>query len=934
MPDLAKLVISCDSTQIVDGDKKMGQLASTTERAEAGLTKMNRVLAGLGVAAGIGLLARQAYNTNVEFERLNTSLVTVTKSQDRANQVFDELTSFAARTPFQLSEVTSAYIMMRARGLDPTMDTMTSLGNLASGMGRSFQDTIGAVGSLAAGEIEPMKQLGFSVMTIGDQVRISSGGVSESVQRNAYDISKAVARISDVKFAGGMERQINTLGGAFSNLQDQVDNTLYKMGQRGLNANLVQGMQDVTRAINEATPAMADFTAGAVNGSVEAVKWLADHKSAVLALGAAYVAVKVGQGVGGIQQGFSTGEGGGIGAKAKGVTDYIQALRLARAEDLAYAEDEVRTARARVDSLNRQNFVAVRNAQQQATVDFEAIAMTRAKQAAQDGYTAALAKQTIVQRANTAGAMAGSLASKGFGAVVSALGGPLGATAALLTTVAIVGPMAWEASKSSAQKASEEADKYLVRLREEVALLDRKNELQGQGRTGEAGLDDPTIKALQAKEKYYGEIQVALQAARERVRKSGGVDQNELMGEQQLLEKLRLISKEYKEIATSAQRVRDDRNQKSAAATAASKADAETAAANAKREMAEQKKAQEQAKQVEDRKKAIKDLREEIETFGMAKEAVERYKMAKLGLANTKEFQELQAMKAIRRQDIADADLEIEKLEAKRRTTQVAFEENQEYLQAEADAFESARETVNPLVREIEQLGYAYEALAFSRGKDGGISDQQFAEGEARLVRSMQNVRLEHLRLKAESGNTWAIIGNSITQQAGRASDAMVNWMNNTDGLGRSWKSLGDTVRNVLADMIVQMQRAYVQQQLMQPLMQWAGLALGSLGPASSTSSLGSQGLPSTFLGTGTGGGYSFANSMPSGGFAVPQSTGKVQSQIIINIASDGTSTTKNNGTAMAQEMQRSVEPMVLQVIDKHMRPGGRLNPTRGGGMV
>jgi len=193
--------------------------------------------------------------------------------------------------------------------------------------------------------------------------------------------------------------------------------------------------------------------------------------------------------------------------------------------------------------------------------------------------------------------------------------------------------------------------------------------------------------------------------------------------------------------------------------------------------------------------------------------------------------------------------------------------------------------------------------------------------------REMQKVRLEQLRLKAEAGNTWAIIGDVVTQNAGHATDAMVNWMDNLDGVGRSWKTLGDTVRSVISDMLVQMQRAIIQQQLMQPLMNWAGSAIGGMFTGGTTSGAMNSGAGYSFTGVGDIG----AGAMSYGGsFSAPQSA---QSTIIINIASDGTSNTKNSGNAMAQEIQRNVEPMVLKVIDKHMRPGGRLNPTSGGGM-
>lgn len=78
------------------------------------------------------------------------------------------------------------------------------------------------------------------------------------------------------------------------------------------------------------------------------------------------------------------------------------------------------------------------------------------------------------------------------------------------------------------------------------------------------------------------------------------------------------------------------------------------------------------------------------------------------------------------------------------------------------------------------------------------------------------------MALKAAQGNTWALMSQVIDKSAGSAADALVNWMDKTDGLARTWESLGTTVRNVVADMLKQMARAIIQAQLMQPAMDWA----------------------------------------------------------------------------------------------------------------
>ncbi|HLP30990.1 MAG TPA: tape measure protein [Geothrix sp.] len=624
MTDLAKLTIAVDTRQVVSGGKDLDNLASKTERAEAAASRMGKVFAGLSLAAGVGIAGRQIWDTNKEFERLNTSLITVTKSQERANQVQADLMDFAAKTPFQLREVTEAYIMMRARGLDPTRATMTSLGNLASGMGRSFQDTIQAVGSLAAGEIEPMKQLGFSVMTIGDKVRISSEGVSRTVSRNAYDISKAVAQISDQKFGGGMERQINTLGGAWSNLMDQIDATIYKMGQAGFNTEARGAIQGLTEQINQATPAMARFAAEAVSGSVSAVHWLGEHQKAILGLGAAYATIKAGMAYGGVVNEFAnpkTGSDAGLGSKIRGVTDYVQAMQLARAEQLAYAENEVRGAavtlaqtRANYDAIQVQGAKSAMWIHQRAQEKLLATAQVEVT-AATTAHTLATERQIAVQRANGAAATASAMASKGFGMVVNALGGPVGA----VTTALVLGGTAaylWgDKLKSSATVATENAEKLLVKLREEVQLLERRRSLATSNAPGAKQaasiLDDDELKKTDDAIKAAGDFQRAIAFAQED-RKKYSEDSEDYIAAVQRESKaqagLNKVMGKYSEIISKAQRRANVKSADAADAKAASDAEAAKLAEKAKREMKEQRDALEAQRLVEERKTLVRSL--------------------------------------------------------------------------------------------------------------------------------------------------------------------------------------------------------------------------------------------------------------------------------------------------------------------------------------
>lgn len=295
--DVARLSIAIDSSAAKAAEQNLDRMTAAGERTESMAHSLGNTVKGLAAVLGLTAVAKQFLETNTEFQRLNTSLVTFTHSQDRANAVFGDLQQFAATTPFQLREVTQAWITMKARGMDPSMGSMRSIGDMASALGVTFEEMIGGIASASAGNTETLRRLGFGVSAVGDKVRITYDGMSQTVNRTSYDIEQAITKVSNAKFQGGMERQINTLGGALSNLKDQIDNTFFAMGQSGANTAMVRGIQEISCSIDKATPSLIRFTEAGVSGAVSSVQWLDRHKNAVLALGTAYASVKIGQAV-------------------------------------------------------------------------------------------------------------------------------------------------------------------------------------------------------------------------------------------------------------------------------------------------------------------------------------------------------------------------------------------------------------------------------------------------------------------------------------------------------------------------------------------------------------------------------------------------------------------------------------------------------------
>ncbi|BDU72400.1 phage tail tape measure C-terminal domain-containing protein [Mesoterricola silvestris] len=952
MPDLARLTIAVDHTQVAEGDKKLGALATTADRAEASLAKMGRVMAGLGVVAGLGIAAKQVYSTNAEFERLNTSLVTVMKSQARANQVFGELTDFAAKTPFQLGEVTSAYIMMRARGLDPTMTTMTSLGNLASGMGRSFQDTIGAVGSLAAGEIEPMKQLGFSVMTIGDQVRLSSGGVSETVSRNAYEISKAVARISDVKFAGGMERQIETLGGAFSNLQDQVSASIYKMGQGGFNENVRVGMQELTRSISDATPAATAFFTSVVSGSVDSVKWLGEHRNAVLSLGSAYLTLRAGLAYGSVVSEFGspkTGSDAGLGSKLRGMTDYLQSLKMARIESVAYAENEVRNTAITLASAQAQRSKATAIAVGTASA-FEAAAVQRmiALQEAQvtaatEAHTVALAKQALAQRANTVAAGAGSLATTGFKTIVTALGGPISATVTALVAAGTAAYFFRDSFKSSATSALEESKKLTEQLDKELIALKERNKARAEGKNYIIGAGDADIQSIVSMRNQVAEAEQRVAALKANLATASRTSSGSVYGGDSGETEFERITAELDQENATLTRlnasltqhvnrlkaVQVEKQAASDAAAEASRKESEAQAKKAKEEMAAQLRAQEAQKLVEEHKTSVRDLTKknivglaelQMPFGGAATSEIER-SIAEL-YANAKRLKytasEMRLVDEQVRQmrEKASGKLNYQAAEDSRADEQKRLRDSLDLQYAQAKAAENfmfAEADAATRLRDEDAKLSAQKAVLNQLYQDGNVTMPEYRD------RMMELERQAHIMT-----GTFGDLRDTINNWASDSANSFVDFC----FTGKN--AFGDLITSMLKDLA----RLAVQKNITEPLFAGFSSWLGSLGGGGNdfTPTLSTVNVPP--LATGT-------NYVPQdmlaliheGEAVVPKqyntgATGAVQNltvQINIDRSGSATTTTKGEDDAMSKRLIERMRGVAQEELYNAQRAGGMM---------
>lgn len=178
------------------------------------------------------------FNANTTFERLSASLKTVTGSTKAAQEAFTLIEKFAINTPYQLNEIVEAFIRLKALGLDPSEEALTSYGNTASAFSKNMIDFVEAVADATVGEFERLKSFGIKANTLTDEVKFTFAGVTTTVKKNAADIEKYLRSLGDVNFAGAMDEQMKTMNGVLSNIEDSFEKIYRQIGQSGLNEAL------------------------------------------------------------------------------------------------------------------------------------------------------------------------------------------------------------------------------------------------------------------------------------------------------------------------------------------------------------------------------------------------------------------------------------------------------------------------------------------------------------------------------------------------------------------------------------------------------------------------------------------------------------------------------------------------------------------------
>ena len=281
--------------EVRDESEKMERQTKSMERSANSfwksitnnLGKLTGFIAGLGLATAAGIAFRRSIAIASEFEDLRVRLKVVEGSLEGAARAWDLLAGFSAKTPFQLADVTEAYVLMKNVGLDPSIESLTAIGDTAAAQGANIREFTRAAVSAAFGETEGLKRFGILMRSEGDRVAVTFKGHTQTISKDAQSIVDHLVMIGQTNFAGAMEERSKTLSGSLSTLRDNVSLLADTFGS-GFLPSLVKVTQMLTEmvqddAVQRFVEDLGKQVGRAAEVIVASIRWLGENWFAIKA---------------------------------------------------------------------------------------------------------------------------------------------------------------------------------------------------------------------------------------------------------------------------------------------------------------------------------------------------------------------------------------------------------------------------------------------------------------------------------------------------------------------------------------------------------------------------------------------------------------------------------------------------------------------------
>ena len=264
------------------GGMSMGGLGMT-----AAVAAGNLLSAGITRAASAAQdLVTRGFAANAQFDNLNNTFTVMLGSQQKAKNLMADITKLAAKTPFEigdLSQNTAALLATKQVGERDVLPMLKKLGDAAAGSTEGFASMPRVVraisqmlskGKLQAEEMMQLAEAGIPAWSaLADKMGISTAKAQELGQKGKLGIKEIMLLVDGLgdKYAGLAAKQSKTFEGLRSTISDNVTIALAKATRpiydriTGIMAKMVEVMD---------SPAFQGMIDSVTDKISLAIKWL------------------------------------------------------------------------------------------------------------------------------------------------------------------------------------------------------------------------------------------------------------------------------------------------------------------------------------------------------------------------------------------------------------------------------------------------------------------------------------------------------------------------------------------------------------------------------------------------------------------------------------------------------------------------------------
>jgi tape measure domain-containing protein len=251
----------------------------------------------IGIAAtvaGIAAIGKSAITAAADMEMLTTQFEVMLGSAEKANEMMEDLKTFAAETPFALEDLAKGSQQLLSFGVktEDIMKTLKMLGDTAGGSSEKLNGLVLAYGKVTTKgkasmeELNMLAERGLPIFKVlADQLGVTRAQFFKMVSKgqvSAKDVTKAFETMTNEggMFFEGMKKQSLTFHGLVSTMRDN-----FKLLLADIGTEFMPIMKEIVQVITDLTKGPLKEFVGALVGSLQPIlKLIADLLSPLFQL--------------------------------------------------------------------------------------------------------------------------------------------------------------------------------------------------------------------------------------------------------------------------------------------------------------------------------------------------------------------------------------------------------------------------------------------------------------------------------------------------------------------------------------------------------------------------------------------------------------------------------------------------------------------------